>query len=203
MQMGWAGLVKTVVLTATLTSAAWIGGVLWWSSRNDSPPMPAPRHAAGADSDARPERASLIVPVAGVRADQLADTFTQARSGGRVHDAIDIMAPRGTPVVAAASGTVEKLFLSNAGGNTIYLRLPGGRTIHYYAHLDSYAPGLAEGQAIRRGAPLGRVGSTGNASPDAPHLHFAVIATDPGRKWYEDGRAINPFPLLAGPRGAR
>ena len=141
----------------------------------------------------------LLVPVAGVRREALADTFSQARGRGRPHDAIDIMAPRGTPVVAAADGTVEKLFFSNGGGGiTAYVRSPDRRWIHYYAHLDAYAPGLREGARIRRSDPIGTVGSTGNANPAGPHLHFAIHFMAPGESWWQ-GRPINPYPLLAAP----
>ena len=143
--------------------------------------------------------AGLAIPVAGVQAEQLVDTYTQARAGGaRVHDAIDIMAPRGTPVVAAAPGRLEKLFFSKGGGGiTAYVRSDDGRWTYYYAHLDAYAPGLHEGQRIKRGAPIGTVGSTGNANPAGPHLHFAINRMNPGEKWWE-GSPINPYPLLAG-----
>ena len=147
--------------------------------------------------------AGLAIPVAGMKASQLSDTFTQARAGGaRAHDAIDIMAPRGTPVVAAASGRVEKLFTSQGGGGlTVYVRSPDSNWIYYYAHLDRYAPGLAEGQVVRRGTPIGTVGSSGNANPAGPHLHFAIHRMGPGEKWYQ-GTAINPYPLLAGNRAS-
>lgn len=151
----------------------------------------SPEKQAAAKSPA----GALAVPVAGVGSDQLADTFDDARSEGRVHDAIDIPAPRGTPVIAAASGTVEKLFESRNGGRTIYIRRPSNRWIDYYAHLDSYAPGLVEGQRVRRGQMIGTVGATGNASPEAPHLHFAVNSMAPGEHWWQ-GRAVNPYPLL-------
>ncbi len=145
--------------------------------------------------------AGLAIPVAGVKAAGLVDTFTQARAGGaRVHDAIDIMAPRGTPVVAAAPGRVEKIFNSQGGGGlTVYIRSPDSRWIYYYAHLDRYAPGLREGQGVNRGTTIGTVGSTGNASPDGPHLHFAIHRMAAGEKWHE-GSPINPYPLLAGKR---
>lgn len=141
----------------------------------------------------------LAIPVAGMRAANLVDTFTQARAGGaRVHDAIDIMAPEGTPVVAAAPGRVEKLFNSQGGGGiTAYVRSPDGKWIYYYAHLQRYAPGLAEGQKVARGSPIGFVGHTGNANPAGPHLHFAIHRMAPGEAWHE-GSAINPYPLLAG-----
>jgi murein DD-endopeptidase MepM/ murein hydrolase activator NlpD len=138
----------------------------------------------------------LVIPVAGVRPDQLSDTFDDARGEGRVHDAIDIMAPRGTPVIAAAAGRIEKLFDSGRGGRTIYIRRPGGQWIDYYAHLDSYVPGLAEGQKVVQGQLIGTVGSTGDASAEAPHLHYAINAMAPGESWWQ-GRAINPYPLLA------
>ena len=141
----------------------------------------------------------LAIPVAGVRARQLVDTFTQARAGGaRVHDAIDIMAATGTPVVSVAPGTVEKLFFSKGGGGiSAYVRSLDGEYNYYYAHLSAYAPGLHEGQRMRRGTPIGYVGFSGNANPAGPHLHFAINRMAPGEKWYH-GTPINPYPLLAG-----
>lgn len=143
--------------------------------------------------------AGLAIPVAGVKPGQLVDTYTQARAGGaRSHDAIDIMAATGTPVVAAAPGKVEKLFYSEGGGGiTAYVRSDDGRWTYYYAHLSAYAPGLHEGQRLMRGAPVGYVGATGNANPTGPHLHFAINRMNPGEKWWQ-GTAINPYPLLAG-----
>jgi murein DD-endopeptidase MepM/ murein hydrolase activator NlpD len=146
---------------------------------------------------------ALLVPVQGVAPAQLTDTFTAARGTGRSHDAIDIRAARGTPILAAAEGTVEKLYFSNGGGGiTLYVRSPDRRWMYAYAHLDRYAPGLAEGQQVRPGTVLGFVGSTGDASPDGPHLHFAVNAMAPGERWWE-GSPVNPYPLLAGPNGRR
>ena len=143
------------------------------------------------------EIAKLMVPVLNVRPSDLTDTFSDERDGGsRLHEAIDIMAPTGTTVVAAAPGKVEKIYRSDAGGKTIFVRSNDGETIHYYAHLDEYAEGLNEGQQIRRGQRLGAVGSTGNASPDAPHLHFAVFRTTKDAEWWEPANAVNPFPLL-------
>ena len=139
----------------------------------------------------------LIIPVSGVAADALVDTYADARSAGRSHDAIDIMAPAGTPVLAVADGHVEKLFNSDRGGLTIYQFEPSGRYAYYYAHLDSYAPGLHEKQQVRQGDVIGYVGSTGNASPEAPHLHFAIFALGPEKQWWK-GTAINPYPLLGG-----
>ena len=142
--------------------------------------------------------ADLLIPVLNVKPSDLSDTFTDSRGGGtRLHEAIDIMAPRGTSVVAAAPGTIERLFRSEAGGNTIYVRSSDGETIHYYAHMDEYAEGLREGQRVRRGQRLGTVGSTGNASPEAPHLHFAILQTTPDAEWWEPANAINPYTILS------
>ena len=141
--------------------------------------------------------AGLLLPVQGITRAQLHDTFTDARSQGRSHDAIDIMAPAGTPVLAVADGRVEKLFTSVRGGLTVYQFEPSGRLAYYYAHLQRYADGLAQGQALRRGQVIGYVGSTGNASPEAPHLHFAIFVLGPERQWWK-GQAINPYPVLMG-----
>ncbi len=148
--------------------------------------------------------AGLAIPVAGVKQDELVDTFTAARAGGaRVHDAIDIMAPTGTPVLSAAPGTVEKLYFSHGGGGiSAYVRSNDGGWNYYYAHLSAYAPGLHEGQRLLRGAPVGYVGFTGNANPAGPHLHFAINRMAPGEKWYR-GVPINPYPLLAAKRARR
>ncbi len=143
--------------------------------------------------------AGLAIPVAGIKARDLVDTFTQARAGGaRVHDAIDIMAATGTPVVSVGPGTVEKLYFSKGGGGTsVYVRSPDGEYNYYYAHLSAYAPGLREGQQLRRGTPVGYVGYSGNANPAGPPLHFAINRMAPGEKWYH-GTPVNPYPLLAG-----
>ena len=181
-----------------------IGIAIWLIVRTPTaaPPPAAPPPVASASPDppaAAVAGPGLVIPVAGIRPDQLSDTFLQARAGGRPHDAIDIMAPRGTPVVAAAEGIVEKLHFSPGGGGiTVYVRSPDRRLIHYYAHLDRYAPGLAEGGRLSRGDPIGFVGSTGNASPDGPHLHFAIHEMAPDDRWWQ-GRALNPYPMLAGP----
>jgi len=139
----------------------------------------------------------LLVPVQGIRADALHDTFGDARGSDRSHEALDIMAPAGTPVLAVADGHVEKLFDSDRGGLTIYQFEPSGRWCYYYAHLQAYAPGLAEGATLKRGQVIGYVGSSGNADPAAPHLHFAVFALTPERQWWT-GAPVNPYPLLAG-----
>jgi len=188
-------------------------GAGWWLRRDAGEPVavawPAaqtavatapPAAAATPHADAPVPTTSeaptgLLLPVQGIQASQLRDTFTDARSEGRVHDAIDIMADAGTPVLAVADGTVEKLFDSERGGLTIYQFEPSGRWCYYYAHLQRYADGLAEKQVIKRGEVIGYVGSTGNASADAPHLHFEVHVLGPEKQWWK-GESINPFPLL-------
>ncbi len=139
---------------------------------------------------------ALALPVAGVKKSDLVDSYQDARGGGsRTHEAIDIMADAGTPVYAAAPGIVEKLFWSDLGGNTIYVRSADKRIIYYYAHLDAYRAGLTEGQQVRAGEPLGTVGSTGDADPSAPHLHFSILNAQPNDNW-SGGTPINPYPLL-------
>lgn len=137
----------------------------------------------------------LLIPVAGVRPEQLQDTFTAARSAGRTHDAIDIPAPKGTPVLAVADGPIIKLFLSKPGGITIYQLAQDNRTIYYYAHLERYADGIAEGRFARRGETIAYVGDTGNAGPGNYHLHFSISLVKDPKRWWE-GVNINPYPLL-------
>lgn len=193
----------TAVVTALLTSLFWVAA---YNLGGEGGSAPKEVITETTEPDSRPQLvlgpAGLAVPVAGVQVGQLVDTYTQARAGGaREHDAIDIMAPRGTPVVAAAEGTVEKLYFSQGGGGiSAYVRSPDRQWIYYYAHLDAYAPGLREGQRLGRGDPIGIVGSTGNANPEGPHLHFAVHRMAPNERWHQ-GTPVNPYPLLAG-RGA-
>jgi murein DD-endopeptidase MepM/ murein hydrolase activator NlpD len=141
---------------------------------------------------------SLRNPVPSVDAATLKDNYDQRR-GDAAHEALDIMAPRGTPVVAVADGRVAKLFTSRPGGLTVYQFDTSHRFAYYYAHLDRYANGLKEGMLLRRGDPVGTVGSSGNAVPDAPHLHFAVFVLGPERAWWK-GKPVNPYPLIAGTR---
>jgi murein DD-endopeptidase MepM/ murein hydrolase activator NlpD len=138
---------------------------------------------------------NLIIPVAGVRPEQLIDTFADSRSEGRLHDAIDIPAPAETPVLAAADGKILKLFQSERGGTTIYQLGPNQELVFYYAHLSRYADGLAEGNVVRQGEVIAFVGDTGNAGTGNYHLHFSIAAvSDPKRYW--EGTNINPYPLL-------
>ncbi|HYW07451.1 MAG TPA: M23 family metallopeptidase [Longimicrobium sp.] len=145
--------------------------------------------------------ASLAVPVRGVRAEQLRDSYSAPRSGGRVHSAIDIMAPRGTPVVAAGDGTILKLRTGGMGGVTVYQLARDGRTLYYYAHLQRYAAGIREGIPIQQGEVIAYVGDTGNAGAGNYHLHFSVSHLRDARRWWE-GENVNPYPLLAGSAAA-
>jgi murein DD-endopeptidase MepM/ murein hydrolase activator NlpD len=134
-------------------------------------------------------------PIRGLSLADLRDSFAEVHNG-HPHEAIDIAEPRGTPVLAVVSGTVRKLFLSKPGGNTIYQFDETGVYCYYYAHLDGYAKGLHEGLHVARGDVIGFVGSTGNADPRAPHLHFAIFELGPEKVWWK-GKAVNPYPGLA------
>lgn len=218
-QLALGDRLRTIAITAILTSVGWLifGGAvmrdvggLFVVRETDSTTAASPVNK-GAEKKAPPLHQTpvrptslqvvgdYVIPVAGVSARQLSDTFTQARGGGtRVHDAIDIMAPLGAPVVAATAGQIERLYTSAQGGLTVYIRSPDRRTITYYAHLDAYTPGLAEKQRVAKGQQIGTVGFTGNADPAAPHLHFAIMQTTPDSDWWEPSVAINPYPILSG-----
>lgn len=207
----------TIVVTATLTSAAWIlfGSVYtsaWLDEENNAAASAGESRRASAVAGEAARRGSeppaiidsaalageLIIPVEGIRPSQLIDTFAEERGEEALHAALDIMAPLGTRVLAAAPGKVESLFRSDAGGNTIYVRSSDGQMIYYYAHLDTYSRDLQEGDVVQRGQVLGTVGFTGNASPEAPHLHFAILRTTPDAQWWEPATPVNPHPLLTG-----
>ena len=209
----WRRTAKIISTTFLVTSAAWlIGGAIMFerlrqAGRAEMPMTSAQVASSGSAGAASATLAGtvlppakvprLLIPVAYVQSGQLIDTFTQTREGGaRAHNAIDIMAPLGTPVVAAAAGTVERRFASARGGSTVYVRSPDRTLIYYYAHLDAYAPGLIEGQAVRQGQPLGTVGFSGDASPEAPHLHFEIQQTMPDAGWWQGKVQLNPYPLL-------
>ncbi len=164
-----------------------------------APPATKPVRVAGPVSAVQiPAGALLTVPVARVARASIADSWGDPRDNGkRLHHGTDIMAPQGTPVIAAATGFVEKLFQSAAGGTTLYVRSPDRRVVYYYAHLSGYAPGIVEGLAVKAGDPLGYVGDTGNAGAGNYHLHFGVSLTTPEQKWYQ-GKDVDPYPLLAG-----
>ena len=205
--------VGTAVVTTILVSAFWIfanniflnpvgpnGSV---TAAGDMKTVNAPSGSVSFAEGVEVGPAGLAIPVVGIKRTELVDTFSQARAGGvRVHDAIDIMAPIGKPVIAAAPGRVEKIFFSRGGGgNSVYVRSDDGKWTYYYAHLSAYAPGLHEGQRVLRGAPIGFVGFSGNANPAGPHLHFAIKRMSAGEKWYH-GSPVNPYPLLAGKKAS-
>ena len=137
--------------------------------------------------------------MSGVSAKDLIDSFGDRRGQARQHNALDIMAARNTPAVAATAATVLRLHNSVAGGLSIYLKDRTSRFIFMYGHLDSYRPGLTEGATVRRGEIIGFVGTTGNASPQAPHLHFQIMRSDDPKSWWR-GTPINPF-LIYRPTG--
>ncbi|HET7728749.1 MAG TPA: M23 family metallopeptidase [Usitatibacter sp.] len=143
---------------------------------------------------------ALAIPVRGVEPGDLRDNFS-SRRGKRAHNALDIMAPRGTPVIAADDGRVARMYHHPLGGLSVYQYDPGERFAYYYAHMDRFADDLREGRELRRGEVLGYVGTTGNASPTAPHLHFAVYRLGPDRKWWR-GQPVNPYPYLSSPAPA-
>lgn len=144
-----------------------------------------------------PSPRALMMPVEGIDPSQLRDNFDDKRGGNRSHEAIDILAPRNTPVLAVTDGTVAKLWKSKPGGITLYQFDSAGLFCYYYAHLESYARGLKEGDTVRRGEIVGYVGTSGNAPRDAPHLHFAIYRLGADRRWWE-GEPLNPYPLLRG-----
>jgi len=198
----------SAVFTAVVVSAFWI----WFYSVVPKPGLAVARSGnivAVKPKNAPPVEvaqqvvvgpAGLAIPVVGVKTADIIDTYDAARGSGRRHDANDIMAAEGTPVIAAADGTIEKLFFSKGGGGiTIYERANDPKWQYYYAHLSAYAPGLHEGQQVKRGQVIGRVGHTGDASASGPHLHFAINSMGPGQRWWQ-GTPINPYPLLAGKR---
>lgn len=168
----------------------------------DRPAKPAPTTTSPLASTPAPAASTrdtaggLLIPVQGIDSSGISDTYDDPRGSDRVHEALDIMAPAGTPVLATADGVIEKLFDSDNGGLTIYQFDPTEKWSYYYAHLQGYAPDLAEGDHVKRGEVIGYVGSTGNANDAAPHLHFAVFELGPEKRWWQ-GTPVNPYPLLA------
>ena len=136
----------------------------------------------------------LLFPLPDEYRPNLINSFAELR-GNRPHEAVDIMAPRLTPVRAVDDGRIAKLFFSVAGGITIYQFDPGERYAYYYAHLEKYADRLAEGQRVRRGQLLAFVGTSGNAPKESPHLHFAIFRLGPEKQWWV-GEPVDPYPLL-------
>jgi murein DD-endopeptidase MepM/ murein hydrolase activator NlpD len=183
-----------------LTAGALSTGVVALLIYLRSPPTPSEPAAHVLDSlDAvvteSPADTRLVIPVEGVSPDRLRDTYTEARGLGRRHDAMDIDAPRGTPVLSVARSVVLKLFQSDRGGTTLYALAPDQRTIYYYAHLDRYAEGIREGQQLETGELIGYVGDTVNAAPGDYHLHFEISTTDDPRRYW-GGSPVNPYPML-------
>jgi murein DD-endopeptidase MepM/ murein hydrolase activator NlpD len=137
----------------------------------------------------------LTLPIRGLTPRDIHETFGQGRDGGKLHDATDLLAPRGTPIEAVEDGVIQKLFLSKPGGLTVYEFDRDGIFCYYYAHLDHYAAGLREGMAVMRGDVIGYVGTTGNAPPQTPHLHFSIFKLGPEKHWWQ-GVPIDPYPVL-------
>lgn len=164
----------------------------------DPPPAPAVTEGTtGRAADVPEELADrdLAVPVEGVQRSALVDSFEDERGGNRKHEAIDILAPRNTPVLAVDAGTIARLFTSAQGGLTIYQYDPSERFVYYYAHLERYAENVNEGDRVRRGQVIGYVGTSGNAPRNTPHLHFAIFRMTNEKKWWE-GTPIDPYRLL-------
>jgi len=162
-----------------------------------SPPAPAPTATPVMSANAVEElkRRALTLPVTGITPDDLRDSFNETRGASRRHEALDVLAPRNTPVLAVEDGTIARLFLSEAGGITIYQFDPSSAYVYYYAHLERYAEGLKEGDSVKRGQVIGYVGTTGNAPRDTPHLHFAIFKLTDEKKWWQ-GTPIDPYSVL-------
>jgi peptidoglycan LD-endopeptidase LytH len=200
-RLGWS------ILALILVAVGLFASMLRFVGPPAAGPEPVRAAAAGPEATAplpageriRWEGGLLTVPVAGIERSAIASSWGDPRGGGtRLHRGNDILAPGGTPVIAAAEGIVEKLYWSaGGGGNTLYVRSPDGRWSYYYAHLAGYAPGMAEGAWVRAGQPIGYVGDTGNAGTGNTHLHFGMSVMAPGDRWWQ-GRAVDPTPLLAG-----
>ena len=170
------------------------------SRKETSPVAPPPAQAVAAPAiSANPfedlRQRHLTLPVEGIKKEDLRDNFNELRGGTRRHEAIDVLAPRNTPVLAVEDGKIAKLFYSDAGGITIYQFDPTERYVYYYAHLERYADDLREGRPVKRGHVVGYVGTTGNAPRDTPHLHFAIFKMGDDKKWWQ-GTPIDPYSVL-------
>lgn len=191
----WSDTAVDEVPDATIVPAEPVESI--GTSGGPLPATPSPEAVIGPPASS-PEELSdrnLIIPVEGVSAGDLTRSFDDARSGERRHQAIDIMAPRNTPIRAVENGRIARLFQSRAGGITIYQFDPSERFCYYYAHLERYASGLREGQEVRQGEIIGYVGTSGNAPENAPHLHFAVYRLTDEKRWWE-GTPIDPYDIL-------
>ena len=186
-----------ISLSHPRVSRAIVSALLFTSTACVRAPVPTTIAAparAGADSDYLRSR-NLVVPVRGVDASRLPDTYHAKRSGSRIHRATDIMAPRGTPVLSADDGRVISMRDNASGGLVVYAFDPAERLVYYYAHLDKYRDGLKAGARLAKGDVIGYVGTSGNAPKNAPHLHFQVMRHDPG-KGYWDGTPLDARPFL-------
>jgi murein DD-endopeptidase MepM/ murein hydrolase activator NlpD len=188
------GLVRTfgVLLAGWILGAGVVVALVVGSAAGSAAGPPALRDAPALPT---PALGNAIIPVLGVEPSQLRDTFAESRGGGRTHRALDILAPRGTPVIASVDGTIRKLFTSKGGGLTIYQFDRDDARVYYYAHLDRYADGLAEGDFVEQGRVIGYVGTSGNAPIGTPHLHFSIDDLPPTKEWWK-GEPVNPYPLL-------
>jgi murein DD-endopeptidase MepM/ murein hydrolase activator NlpD len=183
-------------LTPVLVAAVLAGGIVYYGQHHRTAEAAAPQPRPEADRPA--EAPKIVMPINGLQAKAVQDTFDQSRGDGeRRHEATDILAPRGTPVHAMVDGVIQKLFLSKPGGNTIYEFDNDAEYCYYYAHLDRYAEGLAERQRVRAGDVIGYVGTSGNADPNTPHLHLAIFRLGPQKHWWQ-GTPVNPYPTLMG-----
>ena len=185
--------IRTHALLALVLSAAFLSVAA--ATLKSHGPAPEPKAVVDLTDVEVLQKHDLAIPVEGVKARDLRDNFEEGR-GKRRHEAIDILAPRGTPVLAAGDGRVVKLFTSAAGGLTVYQFDSDDRFVYYYAHLERYAEGLKQGAVLKRGDLVGYVGTTGNAPKNTPHLHFAIFRLGPEKQWWK-GTAINPYPALA------
>ncbi|MBY8828280.1 M23 family metallopeptidase [Hephaestia mangrovi] len=200
-RIGWTFLILAVIVIGGFLSMLRVGGAAPSAPGSSAPgPAAAPQPAASpiaVRATGHPGLPRLIVPVEGVSPDRLSDDWGDPREDGRrLHHGIDIPAPEGTPVIAAAPGTIEKLFHSDKGGTTLYERSPDGQWQYYYAHLSGYAAGVHEGQRVDAGDTLAYVGDSGDAPAGVFHLHFGLSFMRPGDGWWQ-GQAVNPYPLLA------
>jgi murein DD-endopeptidase MepM/ murein hydrolase activator NlpD len=162
-------------------------------------PLPKPKPTITAEQAQRAvaelRSRHLLMPIQNFNPQLIKGSFYEMR-GTEMHEAADMLAPRNTPVLAVEDGTIGKLWLSKAGGITIYQFDPSQRYVYYYAHLESYAPNLKDGDIVKRGQVIGFVGTSGNAPPNTPHLHFSIsVVTEPGRWW--SGAQIDPYEVFA------
>lgn len=192
----WLIILLLIPLTSTLPACGMIRRVVAPPIARREIPFPASSEPPKSDpTSPDSDLLNLIIPVESVHPNDLRDTFNESRSGGREHNAIDIMAPKGTPVLAATDGEIVRLYRNKLGGNTIYQLSADKHLVFYYAHLDRYADGLAVGHQARQGEVIGYVGDTGNAGAGNYHLHFSIwTVTDPKKLWQGDN--INPYPIL-------